>query len=661
MPWNGYRDSQSDVGDGWEAMENVSFYVKGQCRRRLGFGGRVNLSGAVVRSAAEQGSYVLLATAAGAILSVTQSSGSVASLATGLSTTNWPSWAALNGRLYYTNGVDAVRVSDAGASIRTAGITAPASAATASNTSSGGVVSSGVHLIRYRYYDSSRTRYSDPSTAVTLTVTAGSKILVGYTASGDATVDKVIIEMTPVDAETYYQAATITNSGSSYTLDISDSNLIIQTTAAKNGEFHHLPPPTMDMLAEHRQRVWGIAISSSLLYWSRATFPESWDSVNYARRITLESGDAPSALMSFYSDLYVFGQRSIRRVVYTGDPSAGMVVDVPGNFGCFNARCVIKIDGGMMIGWGRNGAWMIDAMQPKKISSDIDDTFASLSDASALTQRFICYEPTRREVAFVFPLSGATTCKAAFVYALDSGEWTLWKWRQGMTAGVSNTQYTDRQRLMLCDENGYAWRVGVSANDGGGNGVVTATSGSTTTVINATNTATVGQVITRVSTGEERVITAASGAQITVAALASAPTAGEILRVGSIRVRMLTEWWPGSSLADKKRPTKFLLAIRPDGDMGEGSVAYYQDYGSTAITVTAGSSDDWPQGIDIVDDSTAVTVDFDDAEAGYIPAPMPGDWKRTLRAEIIHDDPRDGVVFLDASFRNDSTIPVGDE
>src|SRR6185369_1391322 len=377
------------------------------------------------------------------------------------------------------------------------------------------------------------------------------------------------------------------------------------------------------------QRLFGMKNSTATLYWSRALYPESWDSVNYMRAVTMDAGDSPTAMCSFYSDLYVFGSRSMRRVIYASDPAAAQVQDVPGNMGAFHQRCVLKIDGGLMIGWGRNGMWMIDAMQPKKISKEIDATLMSLASSTNLTQRFVCYEPTRREVVFVFPLAGSSTCKAAFAWSLDTQEWVLWKWRNAMTAGVMNTQYTDRARLTLFDSSGYGWRVGVAVNDGTDSGTVTVTAGSTTTVVNGTNTAVVGQILYRPTTGEERTITAASGSQITVAALASAPTAGEVIYVGSIRRRLLTKWYVGDGIDQKKRPRKFMIALRPSGTMGSATVAYYQDFGSTPVTLTAFAADTQPDGVAITNNGTSATVDFDDGgNDGYIDVPMPDDWSR---------------------------------
>lgn len=660
MAWNGYRDHESDIGDGWDAIENGSLYKGGACIRRLGFGARVDLSGAVVRSGAELGNYAMVGTAAGAILSVTQSTGLVASLATGLSTTNWPTWAGMNGRLYYSNGVE-TRVSDSGTSVRTLGIAAPSVTATASAGSSGGVITAGTHLVRYRYADTTRSRLSNPSVAVSVVATAGQKITAGYTVSGDSTVNTIYIEMTADGDTEYYRVATLSNSGTSTLVDISDEDLVLGVSAQRDGEFQHSPPPSGEILVEHRQRLWLGSISNGIVYWSRPMYPESWDSTAYARRVTLDSGDSLSAMASFYSDLYVVGQRSMRRLVYTSDPGGAMVLEVPGNFGCFNQRCIAKIDGGLLVGWGRNGAWVVDAMQPKKISRPIDDTIVGLADTSNLTQRFICYEPIRREVHFVFPLSGQTTCKAAAVWSIDRNEWTLTKWRNPMTAAVLNSSYSDRQRLMLCDGNGYAWRVGVLANDGCDNGVITVTSGSTSSVINGTNTAVVGQYAYIPSTGEERLITVASGSQITVgSAFSAAPSAGTQVYVGGIRMRLVTDWWPGEGINDKKRPIGFNVAVRPEGDMGTAIVNYYQDFGSTAVEATSFASDTFAEGVSIADGD--ITLDFDSGvNDGYVSVPCPADWKRVLRAEIIAETPLDGVQFIECSFDGQSSLPAPKE
>ena len=210
---------------------------------------------------------------------------------------------------------------------------------------------------------------------------------------------------------------------------------------------------------------------------------------------------------------------------------------------------------------------------------------------------------------------------------------------------------------MIGDSNNYLWRVGVAANDGAGDGVVTVTSGSTTTVINGTNTAVVGQTLYVPSTGEERLITVATASQITVGvALANAPTAGMEIYVGSIRQRIMTDWNPGEGMNMAKRPDKFLLAIRPDDDMGDGQVNFYQDFSATAVPATSFAADTFPEGVSVA--ANVISLDFDaGATDGFVPVPTPGDWKRVIRAEVIAEAPLDGVRFLDASFRDNNTKP----
>lgn len=656
MAWNGYRDDETDIGDGWGEIENCSLYIQGECRRRLGFGAKVDLA-AIGLSASEMGAYAVIATSAGAIKSVHQTAGTATSLATGLATTQRATFASMSGRLYYTNGTEVRAMDDGVTAARTVGIVAPTVDPTATGTGSGSV-DTGLHLIRYRYYDSTRNRYSNPSDVVSVTTTAGQTIDVTYDDSADSTVSHIIIEMTAVGAETYYRAKTIANSGVTTNVDISDANLIVQIAASRDGEFgHDQPPATYDIFCEHRQRLWLWDIATGTLAWSRALFPESWDQTNYARAITLDAGDTPTAMSSFYTDMYLFGTRSMRRLIYSSDPAAAMVSDIPGNFGCFNPRCVIKIDGGLLVGWGRNGMWMIDAMQPKKISRRVDSTLQSLMDSSATAAQFVVYEPERREVLFFFPLSGETYCKRALCWSLDTQEWTLYAYRQPISFGVLNTAYTDRQRLMIGDSNNFLWRVGVAANDGGGDGVITVTSGSTTSVINGTNTAVVGQTLYVPSTGEERLVTVASGSQVTVGvALANAPTAGMEVYVGSIRQRIMTDWNPGEGMNFAKRPDKFLMAIRPDDDMGDGQVNFYQDFSATAVPATANAADDFPSGVSVA--ANIISLDFDvGATDGFIPVPTPSDWKRVIRAEVIAETPLDGVRFLDASFRDNNTKP----
>lgn len=398
------------------------------------------------------------------------------------------------------------------------------------------------------------------------------------------------------------------------------------------------------------------ASTPDLLGWSRAGYPESWDVINSARRITLNSGDTPSAIASLFGDLYLIGQRSMRRLVYTSDPAAGMIVSIPNSLGAFHQRCVCVEAGGMCFGAGRDGVWMIDALLPKKISDPIDTTIASLADATRTDERFLVYEPIQRNLAYFFCLSGETSCKAAAIYSINDGKWSIWYFRQGFTAGCLNSGYTDRVRLMISDANGYSWRLGVSSNDGGGAGVITATAGSTTSVT-AANSAVVGQMAYRPSTGEAKLITAATGAAITVSAYATSVAVGEQIWVGSMKQRVLTDWHVSGGLGNKKRPSYLLLEVRPNTTMGTATVTFYKDFSATPLTVTSESSatDANNQGITV--GTTTITVDLDVGCAdGFVAIPVPADWTRSIRAEVVAQTPYDGLRILGLRFSSQPRI-----
>lgn len=393
-----------------------------------------------------------------------------------------------------------------------------------------------------------------------------------------------------------------------------------------------------------------------LLSWSRSGYPESWDTVNFSRRITLATGDSPVAMISLFDDLYLIGQRSMRRLIYSSDPSSNArVIPIPNSMGAFHPRCVWSDAGNIAFGWGRDGIWIIDSMQPRRISDAISTTIANLADATQTAARFVVFEPIERTLLCFFPLSGETSCRAAAAYHIDSDEWEIWYYRQGMTAGCLNSAYKDRARLMLCDINGGSWRVGVAKNDGGDYGVTTAGASCTTTVLQGVS-AVLGQMIYRPATQESKLVTAVGTGNITVNAFATAPTLGEALWVGSIRQRIITEWYQSHGVDSKQRPGWFLLAVQPTAFMGTLQVYYYLDFSTTPTPLTVLSTDIENTGVSI--GTNYIQVDMDvGAQDGFVALPIVGDWSRSIRAEVIAQTPYDGLKFQGFQF---STRPTWD-
>jgi hypothetical protein len=126
-------------------------------------------------------------------------------LAFGLNTANVACLASCQGNIYYSNNFDVQKKwNGIAADLLDSGIAGPADAIGAPSTAAGGF-SNGDHLIRYRYKDTSTGYVSNPSPALTVTVSGGNGLLTFSIGVGDdiefATdpkVDQYIIEATAV-------------------------------------------------------------------------------------------------------------------------------------------------------------------------------------------------------------------------------------------------------------------------------------------------------------------------------------------------------------------------------------------------------------------------------------------------------------------------------
>lgn len=230
------------------------------------------------------------------------------SLITGLNTTLRGWFAAANGRLYFANGFDAVRVltADTGYS---AGITGPTGALGAVTSTAVGLTTLGNHLVRYRYKDSRTGYVSNPSDALTVNVAAGAQTL-NWTInvagpivpSTDTKVDTILIEMTPVNAGNYFQATSVLNSAVTVAVSIADATLGQQInsdseygSATKFDLFSHEPPPALSVMAVQRGRgfvgVDSVYSVTVLPTNGSPTINGSGFSVKWAGRMFQQTGD----------------------------------------------------------------------------------------------------------------------------------------------------------------------------------------------------------------------------------------------------------------------------------------------------------------------------------------------------------------------------------
>lgn len=657
--WTGLSDDSADVGDGLTFAGNVSLYYNGVLGRRPGLGEVYAEGGVAVQ---EQGPVTLYVQADGTVVSQPVPHAMGHSLTAAVV----PAMVQAFARIYLSDGQTPVLVSDNGTYLRVAGIAAPTVDPVAAWVA-GGSIDSGVRLLRYRYFDSARQRYSDPSDPIELTLaralgqatissTAGSSIDVTYAGGGyvvtpgaiaqlpnggatlavtvtmtadsvsaltpsswgsgltdnplivvdaptggsltidttallssDRYVSDIMIELTASGAETFYVAATVSNTAQTVTLADPDTLLIQNQDAGIFGDFGHQPPPQTLILHLHRNRLWTWD-ALFLLSWSGPGEPEGFNLGIDQRLITLGQGDVPVALASLYTDLYCIGQRSMVRMIFTDDPALGMALPVPGTFGAFNPRCVCDSVPGVLFGWGEDGAWLLDAMAPKKISKKAEVTIAALADNSKLAERFVVYEPTERAVQFFFVLTGDTACKAAAAYYLERGEWVIWQYTQAMTAGCasSGTDFSGGRPRLLLASSSDSWLVGTQANDAG----------------------------------------------------------------SAINQQVTTQWHAASaSLESKQRPAFLFLAFRPAATgNGTAHIQIFTDFSATAYVFTANSFDENYLGVTVSNGSATITVDLDQVPAGFVQIPLPGDWSRTIRADVQISTTGPGAKLLDLRF-----------
>lgn len=230
-------------------------------------------------------------------------------LVTGLSTDFRGNFAAMQGRVYYTNDFDPVLVwNPPKATTDNAGIIGPAGAIGSPSATSGNT-SNGSHLIRYRYQNSQTGYYSNPSDALAVVVSGGNGTLTfgvpaEITKSTDAKVDTIVVEMTPVNSPTYYIAVTAPNANGNIVVNIADQDLIqginVFATISVDG-FGQEPPPLCAILIPHNGRMFALGATTrtrtATLTNNSTAVTGTGFSLGWAGRLIAAAGDTQSYII----------------------------------------------------------------------------------------------------------------------------------------------------------------------------------------------------------------------------------------------------------------------------------------------------------------------------------------------------------------------------
>lgn len=755
MDWYGVRDDTkaTDTQGAAEAL-NISFSIDGELRRRIGLANRITHDGmlSTEHTHPTAGNFLISYNSVGSLKSVNLATNVINTLKTGLDTVYRGTFTRSNGRVYYTNDFNKMQSIDRGDdSAYDVGIDAPVGAIGAPTATAGDVIA-GLHLIRYRYYNSKTGYISNPSDALEYTVASTAETLtfsISAPAGGgdiirsvDPKVDQIIIEMTPTGGAEYYWALKLNQTATSAAVSMDDGILQLQNSAAQFGDFGHEPPPLCSIVTEHRGRLFGtgatvrtlaatvvdtsatvtgtgfsllwagrlITFGSEIkayrvlsvesdtsltlsepysgalgvttatvfsrspdeVYWSRAGFPESWKAAEWGRRVFQNQADTPSGVLSAYGDLYLFGQRSMRRLVYTDDPALGMVVPVLTEMGLWNQQCLVSADGNIY-GWGRSGAWVIRGTIPRKISKPIDLSLTDI-DKSLYSQFFGFYDPLDRVIMWLYTAVGDTAPRKGFFLDLDSGKMGTVSFRHGLQCATLAAQGDQVVKVMICDNNGYTWEAIADTFDGVPStmdgGILTMAPGSTTTVLaiaspslptGASNI--IGAIAYDPVSLEERVVTANTADTITVGtAFTTAPVDGAVLYVGSFPVAYKTKHAQTQAGAHKIRPSYVSLSMVPSDSKQKINVKTYANFETTPMPYTSGAYDINPDGVLIIDGSSHAVVDGDGGSGdGFVSIPVPGSWRRTVAIRLDTETPYGDLRLLDVSLAEVESVEVNGE
>lgn len=400
------------------------------------------------------------------------------------------------------------------------------------------------------------------------------------------------------------------------------------------------------------------------IYWSAfiasrgAVMPESWRAAVRSRSVLNGTGDILRGMCAFNGDLMIFGKFTSQRLVFVDDPGAGEIDELSGQFGIWNQRCLIKVEG-TLYGWGPNGAWSARGGMPQWISRDIETTYGAIIDTNDLAQFHGAYDPATKTLRWFYTNTTNTSPKQVIAIDLPGQRWTRETYRQGIDASLFGADSTGKIQCIMSDATqGYTfYRAG--ATDGvpsSSSGSYTVNTGSTTTITQVTDslptgalTDLAGLIIYDPVSGEERAITSNTVSAITHAAFTAALTAGSAAYVGAIPWTYETNWWIGDGLEQAKRPDLF-IEVFPGSTTGIVRVTFYADWSSTAVTFTTASGYTPPKGVSQFNNGQAyLEADFGSMATtdGFIKFPMPMDWRRSVRCKLEILNPAGTLHLLD--------------
>jgi hypothetical protein len=291
------------------------------------------------------------------------------------------------------------------------------------------------------------------------------------------------------------------------------------------------------------------------IYFSKASFPESFDADDY---IQLPSSGQPGQVMAvvgYGSDLLFFCEHSAYRFVYQVDPRTdGVFYPVPGARGALNQYLVACYEA-RMFAMDHDGFWLYAGGEPVDLSGPVTEELAlldySLSDSWSL-------EFLPDQVALRWWATESGTDRPQYFFQLDLGKlvWSTGRKDQEVSAAAclpyqANAGDPSQMRPVLGDALGFTWYDDDGAVDGAPSGYLEATVGAggsaqsvhTTTSLPTSLFGLRGVAATWVreptARDETAIVESNTGNDLVlVTAFSGVPAVGALLRFGRVRGKL---------------------------------------------------------------------------------------------------------------------------
>lgn len=360
------------------------------------------------------------------------------------------------------------------------------SSITLGSPSSGGItlLSGRIYTVAFTNSVAGTVSTVTPFSSSTGPLSNNNQPLTGLPVSTDTQVDQKFLLATADggDETTLYLVAEITNSATTYTDDMADSQLLLQPIFQQtdvNGNLHgvinNLPPPLLSFPVKHKGRIFG-AVGPTLYFsknlddvtTSTGTITSKWEEAfpaTYSLDIS-ERAETVSGLLSDGQTLYIATDASIRK----------LLGDSPDNFQepevIFNETGVINQETWQIVfteGQPVGSMWLTpdsrvmfsDFNSYTDIGTPIQDVLSTINRNAVQGTAHACFVsdgPSEYYMLYI-PTGTFTTPNTVCVYNLRAKKWCIWKPTDKVTTSLFNIRSDGTPQWLFASQLGplYFW------------------------------------------------------------------------------------------------------------------------------------------------------------------------------------------------------------